>query len=292
MLERSTARPRKALRASLVGAALAAVAWVGLARADLAAADEAWARRGSLLAGEKADPAAILEAIGLYEEEVTEHPDDLAAQWKLLRALHYRGEHTPISPPQRKDVYQMSREVAERALELLHGHPVTGGMDPEEVAAEVRERPEAAPVHFWAAMAWGLWGDTQGAMAAVRRGVAKRVRLHAEVTILLDETFDDAGGDRFLGRLHTEAPKVPLFTGWIDRDEAVRLLERAVDLAPADPFNRVYLADALLRFRKARRDEALRLLEDVLAEEPEGEARVELLAAQGEARELLERHGD
>ena len=35
------------------------------------------------------------------------------------------------------------------------------------------------------------------------------------------EPRQDAAGHRVLGRLHTLAPKVPFFTGWVDRDKAV-----------------------------------------------------------------------
>ena len=84
----------------------------------------------------------------------------------------------------------------------------------------------------------------------------------------VDERYWSAGGLLIQGRLNTRAPRIPLFTGWIDRDLAVSSLERAVALAPDEPVNRLYLADALLRFRAERRSEAIAMLEAILAEPP------------------------
>jgi tetratricopeptide (TPR) repeat protein len=269
---------------------MAVVAPLGAQGDALQRADDLWAARGAELEGEGAAPAAVLDAIALYESALRSRPDDLEATWKLLRALHFRAEHTAVSASDRKQIYRDGRDLVEAALRVLHGERKLRGREPAELAAELGTSPEGAAVHFWAAMIWGLWGDTEGALAAVRKGVAKRIRLHAEVAVLLDESFEEGGGYRFLGRLHAEAPKVPLFTGWVDRDEAVRLLEKAVEMAPQDPFNRLYLAEALLSFRRERSSEALGLLEQVVAEAAAGEARVEQLAAKRAAAELLREH--
>ena len=55
---------------------------------------------------------------------------------------------------------------------------------------------------------------------------------YSETLIALDERYEDAGGHRILGRLHTLAPKVPFVTGWVDHGKAVSELRRAVALGP------------------------------------------------------------
>ena len=51
-------------------------------------------------------------------------------------------------------------------------------------------------------------------------------QLFSEVVIDIDEEIEEAGGHRVLGRLHSEAPKLPFFTGWVDRKTAVSELRR------------------------------------------------------------------
>ena len=108
------------------------------------------------------------------------------------------------------------------------------------------------------------------------------------MVIDLDERYSHGGGHRLLGRLHALAPRVPFFTGWIRRDTAVAELERALELAPEDPYNQLYLAEVLLAERPARRDEARRLLSQLLASPAPPDRVVEQARASQLARQLLE----
>lgn len=63
----------------------------------------------------------------------------------------------------------------------------------------------------------------------------------------LDEQFDFAGPDRNLGLLYREAPGWPASLG--DRRRARRHLERAVELVPDHPANRLHLAETALEWK-------------------------------------------
>jgi hypothetical protein len=147
--------------------------------------------------------------------------------------------------------------------------------------------PEAPAIYLWSAVNWGLWADAFGRLAAARQGVASRVRDDALVTIALDPRLEAGGGHRVLGRLHAEAPAIPFVTGWIDRERAIRELERAVELGPAEPINRLFLAEALLDHRPAARGRALTLLRELAALAPRPTALVEDTRVARQARELL-----
>jgi hypothetical protein len=127
-------------------------------------------------------------------------------------------------------------------------------------------------------------------MAAARQGVGDRVRRSAEILIVLDERFEDAGGHRILGRLHTLAPKVPFFTGWVDRGKAVAELRRAVALGPDNLDNHLFLAEALLEHQPARSAEAREILRRLLARQPAPELVVEQERTLANARALLAKH--
>ena len=82
---------------------------------------------------------------------------------------------------------------------------------------------------------------------------------------------------------------MPLFTGWVSREEALRQLARAVEIAPADLTNRLYLAEARLELEPEQRDAALREIEQVIAATPDPEHPVEDRRTQADARAALDR---
>jgi tetratricopeptide (TPR) repeat protein len=270
------------------------------ARADdsseIAAGDAAWARRAEGHQGERAASGPIDQAIAAYERAVKEQPDRLEAYWKLLRALHYKGDFAVQTREGKQQAFGRGREVFEAALGQIarrtgrHTAQKPAQMDalpPQQVAALVKGIPEATAVYLWGAIHWGLWGDSYGRLAAARQGVGDKIRRYGEIALALDERYDRAGARRLLGRLHTLAPKIPFITGWVDRDEAVAHLRRAVALAPEDPFNQVYLADALLQHHPDKAAEAKEILRRVLQKKPDPERVVEDERALAESRRLL-----
>ncbi|MGB7491693.1 MAG: hypothetical protein WBN62_15295, partial [Thermoanaerobaculia bacterium] len=86
---------------------------------------------------------------------------------------------------------------------------------------------------------------------------------------------------------HSEAPKLPFFTGWVDRKTAVSELRRAIELAPDAPLTLYYLADALLEHFPDQEQEARGLLEDLVQREPDPAWVVEQTQVIEDARTLL-----
>ncbi len=253
--------------------------------------DMAWARRAEGHHGGQAAAGPIDAALAAYEQEVKAHPQQLDGYWKLLRAIHFKGEYVARTPEEKQAAFGRGREVSEAALDLLAkgvgGRAKLDRMSPRETAKALAAVPHAIDVYLWGGADWGLWGDAFGKLAAARQGVADRVRHDAEVAIAVDERYANAGGHRLLGRLHTLAPKVPFLTGWIDRDKAVSELRRAVELGPADPTNSLYLAEALLDFRPESKAEAIDLLRRLVDVSPSPERQVEEEKVIAEARTLL-----
>jgi tetratricopeptide (TPR) repeat protein len=244
----------------------------------------------------RAAPGPIGSAIAGYQRAIEADPSVLTARRKLLAALYHQGEHVAEGVEARRDTFDRGRVAAEAALDRLAqrlgGRAVYDELSPGERAERLAGVPEAAGIHFWAAVHWGLWGDAFGRFAAARQGVAGKIRDYAETALALDEGYERGGPHRVLGRLHALAPRIPFLTGWIDRDRAIRELERAVELGPDEPLNRLYLAEALLEHRPAARAEALRQLRAVLAAPPDPERPVESADAKRQAREVLAREED
>jgi tetratricopeptide (TPR) repeat protein len=257
----------------------------------VAAGDAAWARRAEGHQGDRAALGPVDQAVAAYERALKEQPDRLEVYWKLLRALHYKGDYAVHTREGKQQVFGRGREVVEAALDRIGrrigGRKKLDDLPPPQVAKLVAGIPEANAVFLWGGIHWGLWGDAYGRMAAARQGVGEKIRRYGEVSIALDERFERAGGHRLLGRLHTLAPKIPLVTGWVDRGKAVSHLRRAVALAPEDLYNHVYLADALLQHQPDKAREAREVLRQVVEKKPDPARVVEDERALAEARALL-----
>jgi predicted Zn-dependent protease len=100
--------------------------------------------------------------------------------------------------------------------------------------------------------------------------------------------MEGAGGHRVLGRLHSEAPKLPFVTGWVNRKTAISELELAVKMAPDDALNRLYLAEALLEHGKGRDDEAIEILRELVKKTPNPDYLIEEKDTIAKAKVLLE----
>jgi tetratricopeptide (TPR) repeat protein len=266
---------------------------------DVARGDAAWSNRAEGERGGRplADP--ILEAIRSYEAALAARPESLEAHWKLLRALHFAGDFVLEGREERREVFDRGRQVSEQGLDLL-ARQVGSGRRLDELEPEGLERlldtvgvssSDVARLHFWAAVNWGAWSRIGGLLGAVRQGVATRLHRYTRIAIALEPAYEEGGAFRLLGRLHAELPRVPFLSGWVDRDKAIPLLERACEIAPAHPGNPLLLALTLLDLAPERRAEALDLLRQVADVKPRPSMRIEDLFVRRQARERLAEEG-
>ena len=253
--------------------------------------DAGYLQRAEGHSGSVAQAEPIGESISAYEELLTQEPLNLEARWKLLRSLYFQGEHVLQDDDERLALYEEAREIADAGREQL---AITAGLgdDPDsmktdKLAAALADTSDSAQIYFWSSVHWGLWGRYRGKMAAAKEGVAKKIRNFSEVVIEIDEEIEEAGGHRVLGRLHSEAPKLPIFTGWVNRKTAVSELRRAIELAPDAPLTRFYLADALLEHFPDQEQEARALLNDLVQLEPDQAYVVEQTQVIEDAKALL-----
>jgi len=252
--------------------------------------DAHYARRQEGHAGDRADSREILAAIAAFEA-AAEAPDNAEARWKLARALYFRGEYTGLAVERRRAVFEMARRVSEEAIGILGRRAGAAakleGQPPAKTADALRNDPDALPTFFWTAVSWGEWSLDVGKMAAARMGAASRIRDDANVVIALDPTFEEGGGNRILGRLHDQAPKIPVLTWWVSRKEALANLRRALEIAPQNIVNRHFLAEALAHGSAAERAEAIQIEEQVVAAAPSPVHLVEEIHIQEEAKRRL-----
>jgi tetratricopeptide (TPR) repeat protein len=253
-----------------VGAALVLLV---AASAALAEGDAHYARRAEGAHGGQAQAAEADAAAAAYRSAVAADPESLLARAGLIRALFFRSAFVPVTADQRQALLDEARQVGiagvARADQRLGR--ATGAARLEAL----RRMPHAVDIHFWAAVAWGEWALSHGKLAAARQGAGGRIRDLAQTVVDLDPDFEQGGGQRILGRLHDQSPRIPFLTGWVSRDKAVAFLREALAHGPRNTVNQLFLAEALLNHQPDKREEARRLLERCAAASPRPEFLVE-----------------
>ncbi len=255
-------------------------------------ADAHYGRRQEGRVGAAANPREIAQAVSGYDR-AAQAPDSAEARWKLARALYFQGAYTGQDADSQRAIYEKARRVSEEAIGILQRRgkarnaPSIEGRSPAEVAALIGSDRDGVPTFFWAAVAWGQFALASGKIQAVRTGAAEKIRDYAETVIAIDPEFEDGGGYRVLGRLHHQAPKIPILTPWVSREKAVENLRHAVAVNGRNLVNRHFLAEALADGNSAERAEAIAIEEAVVADAPSPGHLVEELAIQEEARKNL-----
>jgi tetratricopeptide (TPR) repeat protein len=269
----------------------------GAASADdasaLATFDAAWSRRAEGAAGGAAAEKAVVPAVAAGRNAVVANPGSLPARWRLMRSLYFQGEHATAGDAAKRDVFEEGKRLGEETLERIRSDAgATAGKDiskatPVELVPYVKGRPDVVPCFLWASVNWGKWALVFGKTAAARQGAAAKIRDYATAVVRLDPSFDEGGGYRVLGRLHHQTPSIPFITGWASRTEALKNLRLAVEIAPRNFVNRLYLAEAIWDYEKEKRPEAKRMLEALVVDTPSAALPVEDARAQEDARALL-----
>ena len=225
----------------------------------LAEADARFARRSIGAINGVAIPAEVDAAIVLYRKALALAPRDIAILAQLMRAMHFRGAYTGAGLEEKKAIFEEGRKLGQDAVDRLEAQARVGrGISRIEALRLVKGTPE---LYLWTAGHWGEWALVRGKFAAARSGIAGKLKDLSQTVIDLDPTFEEAAGYRLLGRLHSEAPKIPFITGWVSRDKALQYLRRAHAVGPRHPVTWYFLAEAILDHEPSKRDEALRLLE-------------------------------
>jgi len=112
--------------------------------------------------------------------------------------------------------------------------------------AAIKASSNSAAAHYYLAKNLGQLARTKtlGALPLVDRMEAEFKRARA-----LDEKLDHAGPDRFLGLLYFEAPVIASVGS---RSKARRHFNRAAELDPDYPENRLHLIEAAIRWKELK----------------------------------------
>lgn len=99
--------------------------------------------------------------------------------------------------------------------------------------------------NFWLAANYGSYGQEKGIMQSL--ALVKPIRETAEKVLGIDENYFYGGPHRVLGRLYHKAPGFPISVG--SMKNAIKHLEKAVEIGPKFFLNRLFLAEAYISNR-------------------------------------------
>jgi tetratricopeptide (TPR) repeat protein len=255
--------------------------------------DRHWDRRAIGAHGALAESGEIDLAIAAYRQALASSQESLTVQWRLMRALCFKGEYTTTDIERKKQIFAEGKAVGEHALRSIRQEAARRAgrsfddAGPVELAHVVSAAPDAVGSLYWSMANLGLWALAYGKLHAAREGVAGKIRDLATAVMIMDPSYERGGGYRALGRLHHETPYIPLITGWASTTRAVEFLRKADQVAPGDFANRLYLADTLWDWNAQSRREALTLVEEIVHDSPRETFLVEDRAAQEHAQGLL-----
>jgi tetratricopeptide (TPR) repeat protein len=187
-----------------------------------------------LRAGEQ-PPASLRPWAELTVQEARkkylEATNNVEAAWQLGRACFDWGEFARTDP-QREAIAREGIGVCRHAIRL---------------------NSNSAPAHYYLAYNLGQLARTR-LLSALK--LVDEMEREFLVAIALDPAFDYAGPHRSLGTLYLEAPGWPASVG--NRAKARQHLEKAAQLTPDFPGNRLVLLEAYLRWGERAKAQAQR----------------------------------
>lgn len=170
------------------------------------------------------NPALTLQqakqALTLYDEQLHHGGNSLLLLPRLARTAFIIGNLAPKG--QEAGYYDQGLAYAERLLTA---------------------QPGGVAGHYWKALNMCGLAEVGSRFQGFR--LLPKILTELKQSLALDETYDQAGAHRVLGRIYFEAPGRPVSVG--DLDKSRRHLTAAVRLAPDNSTNHLYLAETLLQ---------------------------------------------
>lgn len=215
----------------------------------------------------KADPTNINRAIDLFESALEQdiNPEESTAY--LLRSYYFKAMFTGLSENQQKDIYDKGRNLGEKMIDRY---------------------PDSVPIKFWYAANMGRWADVHSFARAATSGISKKLRRICEDIIEKNPKYQDGGGYRILAQVHFYSPNIPIVMSWPSKEKALELIQKALEITPENPTNKMLYANILLEFD--RNEEAKKLLHEIRRMNPRASHTVEDRYLQYRSRKLYEEH--
>lgn len=214
-----------------------------------------------------ADSGTINKAIEALNEALNNNINPKQSAIYLLQSYYFKGMFTGMTEDQQKENYNKGRELGEEMMEKF---------------------PDSVPIKFWYGANIGRWAAVHGFLSAATDGIARKLRRVCKDIIELDPKYQGGGGYRILAQVHFHSPNIPILMGWPSDEKALELIEKAMNIAPNHPTNRMLYAQILLEFD--RNEEAREQFRFILDNPPRPGYTVEDRYLKHRSKELIDEH--
>jgi len=214
--------------------------------------------------GTKAQSITIDQAIRHFERAIKIDAQEEEAAVYLLKCYYYKGTYVLANEEDRKAEYNKGKALAEKMIPKY---------------------PNSAALRFRYLTCLGKWSEVYGIFTAAKEGVSDLMKEHSEKIIELDSNYENGGGYFMLGAVHFKSPYIPFILSWPDNDDAINWLRKAYNTGRSLPVQKTYLARAL--YKDGQKQEAIRLVKDVIATPPRPDEILEERLEIEEAKKLL-----
>lgn len=182
------------------------------------------------------------------------------ADFVKLSSRSYTAQHLKAFEAQQKNLLRENGENADTLIRLAQACWILGEFaeagqkldyyNKGRYYAErlIRENPSCGDGYYWKAVNLCGVAETGGAGRALR--LLPEIVENMEKAAEINPAIDQGGPHRVLGRIFCEAPAWPMSVG--DIEESLRHLTLAVQIAPDNSTNHLYLAETLLRLEQEK----------------------------------------
>ncbi|MCW9707137.1 tetratricopeptide repeat protein [Fodinibius salsisoli] len=228
-----------------------------------------YTRRASGADSFRTSSTNIDKAITAFESTEQEEDDGYTPQpaINLLQAYYFKGIYTDIDGSEQKRAFDKARALGEKMLE---------------------QYPQSAAIWYWYCKNLIEWDRMHNLWQTSIDRTDGKMRNAAQQVIALDSTYQEGGGYRLLAQIHYETPSILLVKGWPSKDEALKLIQKAMKVAPKNHANQLFYARMLLHF--GRNTEAKTQLQHILDMNPRDSHLVEDRYLKHQAEHLWQQH--
>ncbi|MCL4500251.1 MAG: TRAP transporter TatT component family protein [Deltaproteobacteria bacterium] len=214
------------------------------------------AQADGILASPSLDFQKAQSALVLYEDLLQGSPQLMT---RLSRACFILGNLAPVK--ERGNYYEQGLHYAEKLL---------------------AQEPNGVAGHYWKALNLGGLADVGSEIVGFK--LLPQIMDELKRALAIDQSYDDAGAHRVMGRIFFQAPSWPISVG--DKKKSLAHLTAAVHQAPNYSTNHLYLGETLLDMQQ--KDQARAEFEKVLQNNQHAITPQDLEEDRQQARRLLD----
>jgi len=173
----------------------------------------------------RSDKTKAAAALNIYRDVLKSNPGDAEAAWRVSMACYFVGFEVSKDNSEKKKMFAEGRDAGIASLALNAG---------------------SAQANFWTGVNMALYGQTTGVVKMLF--TVPGVRGYLIRSAAIDPSYAYGGAYRILGKIDQELPGILGGSNKAAKD----YYEKAINAAPDEPLNYLFMADLVLKTDRDR----------------------------------------